>query len=68
MGRSKTSFTLERKTRFLPMAARKVGVKHAWATAWLEVMGDTGVTVCAITPAASLPFVDKLMEDDPSSL
>ena len=25
VGRSKTSFTLERKTRFLPMAARKVG-------------------------------------------
>ena len=55
VGRSKTSFTLERKTRFLPMAARKVGVKHAWATAWLEVMGDTGVTVAQSHPLLPCP-------------
>ena len=55
VGRSKTSFTLERKTRFLPMAARKVGVKHAWAAAWLEVMGETGVTVTQANPLLPCP-------------
>ena len=55
VGRSKTSFTLERKTRFLPMAARKVGIKHAWAAAWLEVMGETGVTVAQSNPLLPCP-------------
>ena len=42
--RSKTSITLERKTRYLPMTAPIVGVSDRnfpWALAWLDAMAES---------------------------
>ena len=55
VGRSKTSFTLERKTRYLPMAARKVGIKCNWADAWLEAMHEAGLSVSEAAPLLPCP-------------
>ena len=55
VGRSKTSFTLERKTRYLPMAARKVGIKCNWADAWLEAMHEAGLSVSEAVPLLPCP-------------
>ena len=42
--RSKTSFSLERKTRFLPMVAPIQGVcDDAWALSWMKCMDDAGI-------------------------
>ena len=45
--RSKTSFTLERKTRFLPMAASIEGIGCDWVKEWLDLLSDTGVVIDA---------------------
>ncbi|CAE7710295.1 SLC24A2 [Symbiodinium sp. CCMP2592] len=55
VGRSKTSFTLERKTRYLPMAARKVGIKCAWADAWLEALAEAGLAIKPNDPLLPCP-------------
>ncbi|CAE7763885.1 SLC24A2 [Symbiodinium sp. CCMP2592] len=55
VGRSKTSFTLERKTRYLPMAARKVGIKCAWADAWLEALAEAGLAIKQNDPLLPCP-------------
>ena len=44
--KSKTSFTLERKVRCLPMAARAVGVSGVrWADSWIDVMREAGIVI-----------------------
>ena len=48
--RSKTSFTLERRTRFLPMAASIEGIGCDWVKEWLDLLSDTGLSLTLITP------------------
>ena len=47
VGRSKTSFSLERKVRLLPMSATVNGLfpSESWAMAWHDVIGESGVEV-----------------------
>ena len=53
--RSKTSFTLERKTRFLPMAASIEGIGCDWVKEWLDLLSDTGVVIDADHPTLPCP-------------
>ena len=53
--RSKTSFTLERKTRFLPMAASIEGIGCNWVKEWLDLLTETGVIVDADHPTLPCP-------------
>ena len=53
--RSKTSFSLERKTRFLPMAASVVGIGCDWVDVWLGLLTETGVVVDADHPTLPCP-------------
>ena len=46
--RSKTSITLERKTRYLPMTAPITGIldrRYSWALAWLDAMAESELPV-----------------------
>lgn len=47
VGRSKTSFSMERKVRLLPMSATICGLvpSESWAMAWHDVIAETGVEV-----------------------
>ncbi|CAE7775394.1 unnamed protein product, partial [Symbiodinium sp. CCMP2592] len=54
--RSKTSYTLERKTRFLPMVAPINGLlDESWGTAWYKLMKEQAVTLREGYPLLSSP-------------
>ena len=54
--RSKTSYTLERKTRFLPMVAPINGLlEEAWGARWHRIMLDLGVVLREGYPLLSSP-------------
>ncbi|CAE7739308.1 unnamed protein product [Symbiodinium sp. CCMP2592] len=54
--RSKTSYTLERKTRFLPMVAPINGLlDESWGTAWYKLIKEQGVTLREGYPLLSSP-------------
>ena len=56
VSKSKTSFTLERKVRYLPMAARAVGVSGVrWADSWIDVMHEAGIIVAEEQPLLPCP-------------
>ena len=46
VARSKTSFSMDRKVRLLPMTATMVGVlSEAWGAAWKDVLAKTGIPI-----------------------
>ena len=45
IARSKISFSLESKPKYLPMAACIHGLDQEWAVAWMDAVTDTGVVV-----------------------
>ena len=54
--RSKTSYTLERKTRFLPMVAPINGLlDESWGARWHRIMLDLGVVLREGYPLLSSP-------------
>eukprot|EP00435_Cladocopium_sp_Y103_P060675 s441_g22.t1 len=51
VARSKTSFSVDRKVRLLPMTATMYGVVHdSWGLAWKEVIEQAGITVAQGKP------------------
>lgn len=55
--RSKTSFTLERKTRHLPMVAQITGLnEYSWALAWVRAMNKSGLQCAAGKPLLPSPL------------
>eukprot|EP00435_Cladocopium_sp_Y103_P016389 s1035_g4.t1 len=51
VARSKTSFSVDRKVRLLPMTATMYGVVHeSWGLAWKEVVQQAGITVAQGKP------------------
>ena len=55
--RSKTSFTLERKTRHLPMVAQITGLtENSWALAWVRAMQKPGLQYGAGKPLLPAPL------------
>ena len=56
VSRSKTSFSLERKVRFLPMAACALGLSGLrWADAWIDVMEACGIRIHEDLPLLPCP-------------
>ncbi|CAE7258351.1 unnamed protein product, partial [Symbiodinium natans] len=56
VSRSKTSFSLERKVRFLPMAACALGLSGLrWADAWIDVMEECGIRIHEDSPLLPCP-------------
>ena len=54
--RTKTSLTLERKTRFLPVAIPLLGFTNpCWVHAWLELRGQQGLQCKVGTPMITSP-------------
>eukprot|EP00435_Cladocopium_sp_Y103_P070686 s1184_g35.t2 len=55
--RSKTSYTLERKTRFLPMIAQVTGLaKSSWAVHWMKTMNKAGLELGRDKPLLPAPI------------
>ncbi|CAE6914886.1 PARP6, partial [Symbiodinium sp. CCMP2456] len=56
VSKSKTSYSLERKVRYLPMAARAVGVSGIrWADAWVDAMRDSAIVISEEQPLLPCP-------------
>ena len=56
--RSKTSYTLERKTRYLPLAAPAVCLcEGSWARSWIQLMEKTGLQVGKGKPLLPAPGI-----------
>ena len=56
VSRSKTSYTLERKTRYLPMAAPAFGVTAVgWSEEWLKLLATSGIKVAQDRPLLPAP-------------
>ena len=56
VSRSKTSYSLERKVRFLPMAACALGLSGLrWADAWIDVMEECGIRIHEDLPLLPCP-------------
>ncbi|CAJ1416398.1 unnamed protein product [Effrenium voratum] len=56
--RSKTSYTLERKTRYLPLAAPAVCLcEGSWARIWIQLMEKTGLQVGKGKPLLPAPGI-----------
>ncbi|CAE7867940.1 unnamed protein product, partial [Symbiodinium necroappetens] len=66
--RTKTAYTLERKTRYLAMCAPVQGFTDSWALAWRELARNEGPTVGVDRPLLPAPVESGGWQEDPSAV